>query len=1416
MDFHVVTWESGDESLNDSDHADDDMDGMARGDGRESVESCVVECPAHLRRRNQFVIYAYGREVHGQSVCVRILNFRPFFYFKVARPSSRSEVLAVRRYLTEVITGKQADTDRNGTELHHCTVSVVNKRDVWGYQRMQTAYFLKVEFFRLGALHKVQRSHNASYRGQGMQCPMLLKAAVLYESNIEPVLRFVHLRKLPAAGRIHIDLSNHEEISCTKCDISLQCDWRAVSACDDQNVQSPLRIASFDIECHSVTGRFPVASSVDYVAMAARFYESVRSLGPDQPFAELVEDTVSCIAHRDGVRQTCMRDQAAQRIRHMITALKSQYDADAVNKLAEILACHSEARGDPVVQIGVTLHRYGETDVYERKVFTLGECGGVTCPEEVVAVTYEKDLLLRFAEYMREADPDIITGYNIFGFDFRYLVSRALCLGIYSKWMMSGLSRHASKPARYMRKELSSSALGDNVMYYVDMHGRTSFDLMKIVQRDHRLDSYKLDNVAETFLGERKHDVTPAEIFAAWNARDSHALAERARVAEYCMQDCALCNRLVCMLNIVPNTLAMATVCFVPVKYIFLRGQGVKIFSLVLEACARNDVLFPTIVHNDKVRDDKVRDDEPTIPDDEPTIRDELTYSALATPALREGKLVPRMVPEYEGAIVLTPKPGIYVDHPVAVLDYASLYPSSMISENISHDTLIMDEAYGVPDEECNVITYMEGTRQVRCKYVKQPAGILPQILRYLLQARKDTRTRAKHVRAVNKYTGEVRTGLQKELDIGDGCDWDITNASNEFELKVLDGMQLAYKLTANSLYGQMGAVTSPVYLKPLAACTTATGRNLIQKAKSFMECERGGKVVYGDSVAEYTPVYLLMRGGVEICTVMAMSAKYGGTWYTIGRGAGAKEACEVPPGVLVWTDKGWTRVARIIRHKLPAWKRMLRVITGTGIVDVTEDHSLLLEDGCPVSPRDVVVGTRLLHCDLMNAETGGTERTAFEVGSRYSDKIPDFVISGPAAVRRAFVARMMCDSDLKHCKVGFTSQLEAARLFWTARSVGYNVTLSMNECNEYCVHICEWDIVEDNCAVKHIYQVGYDHEYVYDLTTENHHFAAGVGRMIVHNTDSVMVTFPHINVHGNNVDDRQRLLRATIDYAVSASAEFRTSLKPPHDLEYEKTFYPYIIFAKKRYVGNKYEQDVANFKQASMGIVLKRRDNAPIVKHVYGEALRIILDDLDIERAAYETKLRVRDVLNGKYPMDMFVVTKTLKGHYKAPAAIAHKVLADRVAEREPGNAFQSNDRVPHVHVKCKNRNALQGDKIETPEYATKKCLPIDYEYYVTNQIMKPVCQLFGLVVERLNGLYRDSPDLYEKRYNELIAKRRSELPRAEFARNKSRIEQEVLDKILLLKEQHAGRLLFEDLLREYRNRHNGQLTMHAYFKPT
>jgi DNA gyrase/topoisomerase IV subunit B len=61
-----------------------------------------------------------------------------------------------------------------------------------------------------------------------------------------------------------------------------------------------------------------------------------------------------------------------------------------------------------------------------------------------------------------------------------------------------------------------------------------------------------------------------------------------------------------------------------------------------------------------------------------------------------------------------------------------------------------------------------------------------------------------------------------------------------------------------------------------------------------------------------------------------------------------------------IWTEKGWTKIKKVMKHKVN--KKIFRVLTHTGCVDVTEDHSLLNKDATEISPKDIKVGNELLH----------------------------------------------------------------------------------------------------------------------------------------------------------------------------------------------------------------------------------------------------------------------------------------------------------------------------------------------------------------------------------------------------------------------------------------------------------------------
>ena len=140
----------------------------------------------------------------------------------------------------------------------------------------------------------------------------------------------------------------------------------------------------------------------------------------------------------------------------------------------------------------------------------------------------------------------------------------------------------------------------------------------------------------------------------------------------------------------------------------------------------------------------------------------------------------------------------------------------------------------------------------------------------------------------------------------------------------------------------------------------------------------------------------------------------------------------------------------------------------------------------------------------------------------------------------------------------------------------------------------------------------------------------------------------------------------------------------------------PFCLLSKKRYVGMLYEDD-PNVARKEMGIVLKRRDNAPIVKDVYS-IIDILMKEQNIEQAVKFLQQSLQDIVDEKISIDKLIITKSLRSNYKNPQQIAHKVLADRIGKRDPGNKPSNGDRIPFVYIKTKNKRALQGDKIETP----------------------------------------------------------------------------------------------------------------------
>lgn len=1436
---------------------------------------------------SKYVIKCFGVNERGDTVSVSIHDFKPYFYIKIDENWSDQHMKYLKSFLVSALPQR----------MQHAlfSVSIVEKKDFWGFTNFKHFKFAKLVFKSQRAMkninYKIQNSSTTPLCIPGLGTHQFK----LYESNIDPFIRLLHERNIEPVGWIRIPAGTYKrstEVLPTTSQIDVE--TKSKNIFRHESIQSaPFVIASFDIECMSKTGDFPIPIK-DYKKLATQIFElfmfNVRKelcqydkvslihnafhYAVDIPLIPTSKEAINTFPYHQYMnklefKERCAKNPATLKSRiapsiedimtiligksSQLAKIRTKHEEEGTGSddfdkqkgfhiIAELTDYLNkmdlpEIKGDPIIQIGTTFHIYGQRSCSYKHIVTLEHTDPIP-GVDVESCDTEEELLFKWRDMINRTNPEIMTGYNIFGFDFVYIHDRAVDLGITKSFMQIG--RFKEVTCQFKENKLSSSALGDNVLKFIDMHGRVLIDMMKVVQRDHKLDMYSLNNVAHHFMGMKKNDVSPQDIFRLQQGNSY----DRKIVAEYCVQDCELCNNLMIKLEIIANNMGMANVCLVPLSFIFMRGQGIKIFSLVLKQCSDNNYLIPVVK--------KSRNEFDFIDD--------------------EGD-------SYEGAIVLEPKEGIYIDDPVSVMDYSSLYPSSMISENLSHDCVVIDQAYdNLPGVNYNNISYDKyvgkGDNKRKAgietsRFVDLPngeKGIIPRILQKLLIARKTTRKRIESKKIIMKngdeYTGifDKSTGTitnsstQENTRLREEDIMSIEDEFNDFQKAVLDGLQNAYKVTANSLYGQMGASTSQLHLKEIAACTTATGRNMILRAKDFLEKEYDANVIYGDSVTSYTPVYVKDRDDViNVCTIESLADKYGDSkWIPcLEAGRQTKEACELT-GIQTWTENGWTPMKRVIRHILAGHKKIVRVLTHAGVVDVTDDHSLLDPRGNPVTSKDVSIGTPLLHhssptyrSDDLSFSEAEAEVMGFFYGDascgyhdcttckkashgtiidfdsvqkyrslmydRDSKIIPLGILNAPLHIKQAFW-RGLYDADRDqdvhdsmHIDQG--SMLSASHIALLASQLGKEVSIntSIDKSHIFRVTITTKKSQRtSSTSIKNMYEIPYD-GYVYDLTTENHHFAGGIGEIILHNTDSVFAIFGNKDEHGHRVKGHPAVMKS-ISTAIEASDKFKPLIKKPHNLEYEKTFWPFILLSKKRYVGNLYEMDDVHFKQKSMGIVLKRRDNAPIVKHIYGGIIDIILNQKDIPGSVKFLRDSLEALVSGSCPMEDLVITKSLRANYKNPLSIAHKVLADRIAERDPGNKPQVNDRIPYVYVQMANpkQKVLQGERIEHPDFVLKNNVKIDYNFYLTNQIMKPVNQVFGIIVEQL--VENQNTPQYYKELKTIIG-------------NEERIkgnDKKIKEKYMIAREKEAQAILFDPYIKaqEFLQTKNHMVT--DYFKPT
>jgi len=1159
---------------------------------------------------DQFTIRIFGRSENGKSVSLGT-KFNPYFYIKPPPGQSSSTRSFVK---TQFWRGLVSCERKDG-------------KDLWGFQNGELSVFLRVEF----KSHKALRNCVWCIDNNKHQ---ELRGCRVYESNIDPVLRFMHCSGIRSTGWINPGLCEPDAES--TCEINLWSpNWRLIESLDRDDF-APLRIMSFDIEAYSSTGNFP----------------------------------------------------------------------------------DPKIKGDVVFQIGMTIREFGKEGYLDRKCLCLKQTDAADCE----SFETERDLLRAFERYLISMDPDIITGWNIFGFDLEFLLIRATVqCGLSPVW-----GRVRGVVIELVEKNLSSSALGNNQLKMVPMKGRYVFDLFQDVKREHKLESYSLNNVSKHFLKDQKNDMPVKEMFSRFREGDPKRLGE---VADYCIQDTVLPHKLMEKLCQIQNQIEMAKACWVPLAFLSERGQQIKVFSQMAYKAKELNFIIPTFKYGS---------------------------------GGGEG---------YEGATVLEAQAGAYYS-PITALDFASLYPSIMCAENLCYSTLVMDPKY----DNLPGVTY-ETFGPYR--FAQSVPSLLPVILTDLKAFRK----KAKKLMAQSEGTPmeAVYNGQQLAYKISMNSIYGFTGASKGMlpcvaiaSTVTLRGRQMIEE-TKNYVeanfpgskvrYGDSVMPGTPVLVRGPDGIRVRTIESL---SDTWVE--------YSGFIKEGTDKEQSELEGLEVWTHQnwqpikrVIRHKCQKKIYRILTHTGLADVTEdhslLDSNLMLLKPKD-VQVGQKLYHSFPDNLNFDKVcspeesfILGMFVGDGScgsydcpsgpkstwgiNNKDLVLLEKCKEYCKKIHPGYDFVIMDTI--ESSGVYKLSPRRGSiielvkLYRDQCYDgrakkIPIKAFGKNAQYFLDGLWAsdgcrkDAETTGChRIDTKNQVTAQWYYLFLQHMGFcNISLNTRS-DKPNIFRLTWTKGVQRKVPDAIKKIEVLHEswdgYVYDLETEAGTFQAGVGSLIVKNTDSVMVEF---DVQGRKGQD-------AIDYSWvqgELAAEACTKLfKAPNDLELEKVYCPYFLYSKKRYAAKMYEKNKDGkviFKKIDVkGLQVVRRDSCPFVRATLKNLMEMMLESSDPRPVIDAARTAARELMTGVVPVEKLLMSKQLAADYKVK--MAHVEVRDKIRARAPGSEPQQGDRVSFVIVKGSGK---MYEKAEDPSWVREKNIPLDYHYYFTNQFKKPVQDLLEPLV--------------------------------------------------------------------------------------
>jgi len=352
---------------------------------------------------------------------------------------------------------------------------------------------------------------------------------------------------------------------------------------------------------------------------------------------------------------------------------------------------------DSIITIGTAYKLYGEDAPFHRSVITLGTCDPVD-DVTVLACEREADVVNAWLDELRAMKVDWMVGYNTWQFDHKYIDGRVAVLTHddtgESMVDISKFGKFRSGGGVTIEKKLTSSAYGENNYFFHSSPGVLSIDLLQIFRKELKLDSYSLNAVSKTFLGDRhKIDLKPHELFEKYRGTST----DRADIAAYCVRDVELPLELMQKMSTVENLMQMANAVCCTIDQLNTRGQQIRVFSQLMRKARSLGFVCPDIHKQDGL-------------------------------PIQE---------KYEGATVLDACKGAYFD-PISALDFASLYPSIMRAHCMCPSTIVLDEAYSAID---GIDYYCVETASKSVRFAQNVPCVVPLLLEDLARFRKQAKS---------------------------------------------------------------------------------------------------------------------------------------------------------------------------------------------------------------------------------------------------------------------------------------------------------------------------------------------------------------------------------------------------------------------------------------------------------------------------------------------------------------------------------------------------------------------------------------------------------------------------------------------------------------------------------------------------